>query len=556
MAFVGAGGGNYVTETTFRFVGDGQGDIRFVTQKRKTYFGLAVCLALLIGIIVFAMMGLQQPTTTAKPKQRLAQAPPFVAEAVERCTPKDDCTFKTGPHKDLCEQGNKMHCCAFHACKFHDNHDQRELCIGDDATTASCCEGHPQAPQCKPHCKPAMDCENCRGHECIFCKAKNEVHCCQEDACLGTTGFEAHSCKKVALGGSDCCAGHRSAPQCPCQPVEDCQGLDGVPAAKCQQTNAAHCCTKDACESCTDEDKCRQCREKAQDQCCDGNHLAPGCKPPPAVPKRCYFWGDPHIVTFDGARPSFYGEGEFWIVKNPKVWIQGRYMGTKYTYGLAATNKVAIGGPFLAGHNIMVEPMENGGRILVDGHGVCPERGCTYRLGDLATIRHDAQGKLVDEAASQFERHMVHLELPMNISLTIFRWTNYLDLDLRMPKPEGDVDGSCGNMNGDASDDATQAIFNRIGARIEHGDMLMNGRADVHFTSEEYDMLMTCHREKRESAREKCGRQLDSTNPSQDELHACMFDQCFGMNEHALRTARTFASKAHRAAAGEMSPTA
>lgn len=289
--------------------------------------------------------------------------------------------------------------------------------------------------------------------------------------------------------------------------------------------------------------------------CCQGNPLAPGCTVD--APKRCLFWGDPHILSFDGARPSFYGDGEFWIVKNKNVYIQGRYMGTQYTYGLAATNKVALGGPFLKGHTIMVEPMDNNGKIFVDGQEVCRNRGCSYSVANgLATIRHDDVGQLVDQAASQFERHMVHIDLPLGIQLTVFRWTNYLDLDLRMPKLDGGVDGSCGNYNGNAEDDTTQAIFQRIGARIQDGEMLMKHRAVVTFSSEEYDMLMQCAVDIRTSARQKCEKELETSRPTENELHACMFDECFGMNEHALRTARTFASKEDRIAAGEMSSTA
>merc|ERR1719296_246929 len=95
---------------------------------------------------------------------------------------------------------------------------------------------------------------------------------------------------------------------------------------------------------------------------------SPTPTPPPAVKVRsCLLWGDPHLVSFDGARPSFYGNGEYWIVKNDDVHTQGRFMGTKYTYGLAATQKVAIGGRFLKNHIIEVEPMEHkyGGHLQV-----------------------------------------------------------------------------------------------------------------------------------------------------------------------------------------------
>jgi hypothetical protein len=350
-----------------------------------------------------------------------------------------------------------------------------------------------------------------------------------------------------------CCAGNDGAPQCGCQPMRNCDGSSGSDLATCQQTNNAHCCITSKCQdgvTCNGDAACRQCEQTNHELCCAGNPGAPGC----AVDVgRCIFWGDPHIVTWDGARPSFYGDGEFWIVKNKQVYIQGRYMGTKYTYGLAATNKVVIGGPFLKGHTISVEPMENAGQILVDGRAVCPDLGCSFSLdGGLATIKHDDQGTLVDQAASKFDRHMIHIDLPMNIKLTVFRWTNYLDLDLRMPKLDGGVDGSCGNFNGNAADDTTQQIFQRVGARVATDSLLFRSRAGVPFSSEEYDMLQTCHvlAEAKQKCQTSLAKDLGATVPV-DELHACMFDECFGMNEHALHTARTFATEADRKAAGD-----
>lgn len=94
--------------------------------------------------------------------------------------------------------------------------------------------------------------------------------------------------------------------------------------------------------------------------------LLPESTTAPPQAAECTFWGDPHLRTFDGGRPSYYGEGEFYIVKSDTVVIQGRYMGTRYTAGLAATNKIAVGGPFLNGHIISVGTLEDG-PITVDG---------------------------------------------------------------------------------------------------------------------------------------------------------------------------------------------
>jgi len=58
--------------------------------------------------------------------------------------------------------------------------------------------------------------------------------------------------------------------------------------------------------------------------------------------EKCKLWGDPHVIQFDqvgsdkNQAPSFYGDGDFWLVKSSTVSIQARFEGTKYTEGLAA----------------------------------------------------------------------------------------------------------------------------------------------------------------------------------------------------------------------------
>jgi len=250
------------------------------------------------------------------------------------------------------------------------------------------------------------------------------------------------------------------------------------------------------------------------------------------------FWGDPHIQSFDGARPSFYGDGEFWIVKSQRVKIQGRYMGTDYTDGLAATNKVAVGGDFLQGHIIEVANLDDGG-ILVDGEAVLQELGSSYSVAGLATLTYDSLGALPDEAQSKYTKRIVHMELPDGVTFTVYRWQNYLDLKLEMDPVEGGQDGSCGNFNGDPTDDTTEAIFHRIGARVGPGDMLLRHRADIKFTPEMEQMLSTCPGDQLVQGELECRQELPQT-ASSIEVNSCVFDFCFGMNEHALKIAQTF----------------
>jgi len=266
------------------------------------------------------------------------------------------------------------------------------------------------------------------------------------------------------------------------------------------------------------------------------------------LPKTCQFWGDPHLVTFDGARPSFYGGGEYWIVKNDAVKIQGRYEGTKYTLGLAATQKVAVGGSFIGDNIIEVEPMEEayGGRILVNGQQVLKEFGTTTVGG--ATIVFDGIGVLVDQAASQWKKNIVHISLPMGIHMEVFRWGNYIDMTINMRPLAGGQDGSCGNFNNDPKDDTTQAIFDRIGARIAPGELLMRNRATMAISPQQVKMLQEQCAEGsslRLEANQKCAADLFQ-GATEVQVEACAFDYCFGMNEHALSTAKTYITSEER----------
>merc|ERR1719391_599174 len=92
--------------------------------------------------------------------------------------------------------------------------------------------------------------------------------------------------------------------------------------------------------------------------------------PPLGPPGHCLMWGDPHVETFDHSYANFYDQGEWWVVKSPMVWIQGRFLATPFTKGLAATHAIAVGGPFMQGHTIIVGPIENG-QILIDGQPQC-----------------------------------------------------------------------------------------------------------------------------------------------------------------------------------------
>merc|ERR1711957_172213 len=223
---------------------------------------------------------------------------------------------------------------------------------------------------------------------------------------------------------------------------------------------------------------------------------APTAKPAPLV-RLCTLWGDPHVIVFDQVNTdknqasSFYGDGDYWLVKSDTVHIQGRFEGTKYTEGLAATNQIVVGGPFLHGHKIEVGTRDSG-ILTVDGQPVMPGFPGSY-AGDTFTLHYDDQGEVPDVIPEGNEKRIVHMNLPLGVKVTVFQWGNYMDVQVEMSKQPGH-DGVCGNFNQNMGDDTTQAIMARIGARVPRG-----------------------------------------------EINSCTFDFCFGMNVRARSHAKTYA---------------
>merc|ERR1719401_679823 len=255
---------------------------------------------------------------------------------------------------------------------------------------------------------------------------------------------------------------------------------------------------------------------------------------PPPHHGECTFWGDPHLKTFDNARPSFYGEGEAWVVRTSTVEIQARYRGTTYTKGLAATNKVAVGGSFMHGHVVIVGTMESGD-FTVDGQTVLTAFG-SYDIAGVGKITYNSADNLVDAAAGVWAKHVVHIELPDGIRLTVFRWNNYLDLRITGPAIPG-MDGACGNFNGNAADDTTAAIQARIGSRVGPGDLLFSRRTEVHFTATEQQLIASCAPATYSKAQQDCQAQLRGPH-IHNQLKSCVLDRCWGSNEHTLRYAK------------------
>jgi len=273
--------------------------------------------------------------------------------------------------------------------------------------------------------------------------------------------------------------------------------------------------------------------------CCQ--HGGKGCALPAKV---CLLWGDPHIITFDqvgtdkNQAVSFYGDGDFYVVKSSTVVIQGRFEGTKYTEGLAAANRIVVGGPFMKGHKVEVGTRDSG-VLTVDGQPVLGTFPGTYS-GAGFSLTYNSQGEVPDVIPEGNEKRIVSMDLPLGVKVRVYQWNNYVDVEVEM-SPQPEQDGVCGNFNGDHGDDTTQSIMKRIGARVRPSEKLLSGQAKIEFTPQMEKMMMAeCASTTRASAQAFCASSLGV--PAGDILvKSCMFDKCFGMNVRARKHAKTYA---------------
>lgn len=233
---------------------------------------------------------------------------------------------------------------------------------------------------------------------------------------------------------------------------------------------------------------------------------SPTPAPTPCDSPTCELWADPHVSGFDNtelhapdnlflashidkANISHGGKhnitfttrmrtfdqrpvdvnaldaGDFWLVKNPAVFIQGRFrLAQEFLPDNAAIGAVAIGGPFLDGDRIVVEPLD--GQVLLNAFAM-PSGNMSMQTtsGNISTLHYARKKshKHTDSSEQQQEEHAdVSLELPKDVKMVIRRWKRHLDVQIKMPKLPGGVDGECGNMNGIPDDDTEHLIQKRM----------------------------------------------------------------------------------------------
>jgi hypothetical protein len=261
--------------------------------------------------------------------------------------------------------------------------------------------------------------------------------------------------------------------------------------------------------------------------------------PAPTPPKygafgTCVGWGDPHVRTFDGKRADYYSPGEYYIVKSPLINIQGRYLPTKFTNGLAVTKMVAIGGSLLKGYKLIIGPLAatwNGAPILTGfpSHFVQP---------GLLAVDYNNVGALVDKARNSARKKIVHVRIDDDthegLTVQVNRWTSspgneYVNWRISMhSRPL--QDGHCGNFNGNAADDDRLAVRQRVGKTgVPAGpELLFAEKTPV--TATNRPDVNDCPTATLEAAEADCKATFGGMFPKM----SCLTDYCFAGKSVAL----------------------
>jgi len=246
----------------------------------------------------------------------------------------------------------------------------------------------------------------------------------------------------------------------------------------------------------------------------------------------CTVWGDPHVMTFDQTHSDYYSPGEYWLVKSEKISIQGRYLPTRMTNGLAVAKTVAIGGPLLKGHKIFI----SADSANVDGQPILVGFPSSYSIPNVADLQYNGQGTVMQKGRGGKALHIVHVKIsdgtPEGIQLQINRWMepgegHYINVRITMHAQPGQ-DGHCGNFNGNPADDTRPMVRSRLGTTGVPPTQLLFRTKTAVVTANRPD-INNCEPTTLENAKSSCKAKEHKFIPSM----SCLIDVCFGGNGFA-----------------------
>jgi hypothetical protein len=203
--------------------------------------------------------------------------------------------------------------------------------------------------------------------------------------------------------------------------------------------------------------------------------------------RSCLLWGDPHVATFDSEASNghrsyvdFLGRGDFWLVHSDEIRIQGRYY-TNYRAEGSAARALAIGGPFLQGHQLVIDALQ--GRITWDGQPILTELLSEFKVESLVEAHSRATTLPIDRGMVKDvpeTNRTVAVQLPLGVRVMVNRWLTHIDVNITMRARPGQMSGQCGNFNGDFADDTPELINARESTEVAMEDLLFTP-ADFRF---------------------------------------------------------------------------
>lgn len=259
----------------------------------------------------------------------------------------------------------------------------------------------------------------------------------------------------------------------------------------------------------------------------------------------CTIWGDPHISPFDsglfGAEPgppvSILTSGDYWLVKNQDIQIQGRYGTTIYTVaGQSALLELAISGSFINNSTFIVRPTKD--KMTWDNEHILPSIPSEFakpfcRLKYLDGEQH------IDDVLSGNPVKLVKAFFVRNVQLTINRWPEHIDAIITMPQQLNGQDGHCGNFNFDPSDDSKEKILERMGTVVSPSESLFPDGAQMQAHAFAERTLADCQPQVQQKARKACEAMIhaEGSDLGPANMETCMFDYCFAGKDFAAEDA-------------------
>lgn len=230
-------------------------------------------------------------------------------------------------------------------------------------------------------------------------------------------------------------------------------------------------------------------------------------------------------MTFDNKRVDFYTQGQYWIVKNDRIKIQGLYMPTHATSGLSVLKEIAFGGPFIQNNKLIIGATS----AFFNGQAILPTSVPPSDFNQAGiTARLDTVGETMQKGREGKAMHVIHLTFPEGVIVQINRWTeptegNYINVKLTFPGGRV-IDGACGNFNGNPEDDSRASIRSRLGTTgVAQADLLFSG-VKMEITQGNRPDINDCAPGLLSEAHEECKESEHKFIPSM----ACLIDVCFG----------------------------